>query len=141
MRSDHLQSPFTLLTAQAHSLQQTRNMTDQTALDNVLLGEGVKQMQEISREEILKQIFGDIGELADGTKKKDKFAKVIVISLTLFIFLQTLLVLWKAPFSCMAECTSQTDSFASTLIYLGWRRRFASRIRTSVALPRKTPQW
>lgn len=70
MRSDHLQSPFTLLTAQAHSLQQTRNMTDQTALDNVLLGEGVKQMQEISREEILKQIFGDIGELADGTKKK-----------------------------------------------------------------------
>jgi hypothetical protein len=41
-------------------------MADQTALDNVLLGEGVKQMQEISREEILKQIFGDIGELADG---------------------------------------------------------------------------
>ncbi len=41
-------------------------MTEQTALDNVLLGEGVKQMQEISREEILRQIFGDIGELADG---------------------------------------------------------------------------
>jgi len=30
------------------------------------LGEGVKQMQEISREEILRQIFGDIGELIDG---------------------------------------------------------------------------
>jgi len=41
-------------------------MTEQTALDSVLLGEGVKQMQEISREEILRQIFGDIGELADG---------------------------------------------------------------------------
>lgn len=41
-------------------------MAEQTALDNVLLGEGVKQMQEISREEILRQIFGDIGELADG---------------------------------------------------------------------------
>lgn len=39
----------------------------QPPLDNMLLGEGVKQMQEISREEILKQIFGDIGELAEGT--------------------------------------------------------------------------
>lgn len=35
-------------------------------LGDALLGEGVKQMQEISREEILRQIFGDIGELADG---------------------------------------------------------------------------
>ena len=42
-------------------------MADQP-LDNVLLGEGVKQMQEVSREEILKQIFGDIGELAEGMK-------------------------------------------------------------------------
>ena len=47
-------------------IKESAGMTEQTALDNVLLGEGVKQMQEISREEILRQIFGDIGELADG---------------------------------------------------------------------------
>lgn len=35
------------------------------SLDN-LIGDSVRQMQEISREEILKQIFGDIGELVDG---------------------------------------------------------------------------
>ena len=37
----------------------------QQAIDSALLGD-VKQMTEISREEILRQIFGDIGELADG---------------------------------------------------------------------------
>jgi hypothetical protein len=36
------------------------------ALEASLLNEGMQKMQEISREEILKQIFGDIGELADG---------------------------------------------------------------------------
>jgi hypothetical protein len=41
-------------------------MADQPPLNDVLLGDGVKQMNEISREEILRQIFGDIGELADG---------------------------------------------------------------------------
>jgi hypothetical protein len=43
-------------------------MAEQPQLNDVLLGEGVKQMQEISREEILRQIFGDIGELADGER-------------------------------------------------------------------------
>jgi hypothetical protein len=44
-------------------------MAEQPQLNDVLLGEGVKQMQEISREEILRQIFGDIGELADGEER------------------------------------------------------------------------
>lgn len=116
-------------------------MTDQTALDNVLLGEGVKQMQEISREEILKQIFGDIGELADGMWNKLKLIFVMIIALTTRIFLQTSLVLWKVLFFSTEECTLQTDSFAFTRIYSGWRKRSAFLIRTSVASPRKTPQW
>ena len=38
----------------------------QQAIENAALLGDVKQMTEISREEILRQIFGDIGELADG---------------------------------------------------------------------------
>ena len=41
-------------------------MADQPPLNDVLMGDTVKQMQDVSREEILRQIFGDIGELADG---------------------------------------------------------------------------
>ena len=59
-------------------------MTDQTALDSVLLGEGVKQMQEISREEILKQIFGDIGELADGPTIMTKYTLIVLKTLIIF---------------------------------------------------------
>lgn len=49
----------------------------QPPLDNVLLGEGVKQMQEVSREEILKQIFGDIGELAEGKRHIQYYGQVV----------------------------------------------------------------
>jgi hypothetical protein len=42
------------------------SMGDQPPLNDALLGDSSKHMHEISREEILKQIFGDIGELADG---------------------------------------------------------------------------
>lgn len=98
-------------------------------------------MQEISREEILKQIFGDIGELADGTWKKIKLTNAMIIALTIGIFLQTLRVLWRVLFFFTGGCTLQTDSFAFTRIYSGWRKRSAFLIRTSVASPRKTPQW
>ena len=35
------------------------------ALDNIL-SDGTQEISEISREDILRQIFGDIGELLDG---------------------------------------------------------------------------